>query len=95
MFRLLSRRFSAPYGPRCMPSERSGNLPSVQATSWQAKQDRHHLPIAIGQMPAATMAALPLLLAPVWCAVLWGLRGVPCTVLRPVVPSPKRGRASW
>jgi hypothetical protein len=41
-------------------------------------------------MPAATSAALPLLLPPVWCAVLCGLRGVPVLMLRPVVPRPAK-----
>lgn len=46
-------------------------------------------PRAKGQMPAATSAALPLLLPPVWCPVLCGLRAVPVTGLSPVVPRPE------
>ena len=46
------------------------------------------LPTANGTSPAATAAALPLLLPPVWCPGACGLRAVPVTVLSPVVPSP-------
>ena len=45
-------------------------------------------PSAKGQSPAATTAALPLELPPVWCAGLCGLRAVPVTRLSPVVPRP-------
>lgn len=42
----------------------------------------------MGQIPAATSAALPELLPPVWWAGLCGLRAVPVARLSPVVPSP-------
>lgn len=89
---------AAPGSVRLLPSDKrcmaalSWQLTSHPVLHWHKGKGTpgvgSHSPTAKGQSPAATSAALPLLLPPVWWAGLCGLRGVPVRMFSPVVPRP-------